>query len=138
MLLREPVIPGVPLFAGVWRDEGDVKTAPEQFDFGLWLVIPVTTLPRPWLAGSRLLRRHHDAASLPLRRVAHRKLLRVWSLKRCNGKAGFIHDVVVTVKAVVPGCLFAVEGNVRLRPARHPLGPETCAKNRDRQQGGRR
>ena len=39
----------------VGRNKGDMKTASQQFDFGLRLVVPIAGLPRPGIAGRRLL-----------------------------------------------------------------------------------
>jgi hypothetical protein len=88
--------------AGVWRNEGDVKTAPEQFDFGLRLVVPITSLQRPRIAGSRLLRNNNDAASLTFRWITDGKFSPFWPLEWRDGKALFIHRVIETIEAVVP------------------------------------
>src|SRR6266851_975395 len=64
VLVRQELVPGVPRFSllgGVRRNIDDVESASKQLDLGLRLMIPVTTLPRPWIAWSRLLGRHDDA-----------------------------------------------------------------------------
>ena len=45
-------------------DVADVKAAPQQLDFRLRLVVPVTPLPRPRIAGRGLPRYDHDATPL--------------------------------------------------------------------------
>src|SRR6187200_689013 len=64
-------VPRIPLFArsqrGVGGDVGDVKTAPEQLDFCLRFVIPITALPGPGVAGRGFLWDNDDAAALSLR-----------------------------------------------------------------------
>src|SRR5438093_7765697 len=78
MLLGEERVPGIPFLArpqgGVGGDVGDVKSAPEQFDLGLRLMIPITTPPGPRLAWRGLLRDDHDASPLALRRISDAEL----------------------------------------------------------------
>src|SRR5437773_7379690 len=78
MRLREVGVPGVPLLAGILpapigRNERNVKTPVQQFRFGLGLVVPITGLPRPRIAGRRLVWNDHDAPPLTLGRSANRK-----------------------------------------------------------------
>src|SRR6478672_9543600 len=64
MLFREKGIPGIPLLARIGLDEADVKTALEQFNLSLWLVVKVTASPGPRLTRGCLLRNDHDATQL--------------------------------------------------------------------------
>ena len=114
VLFGEEGVPGVPLLArlqrGVGRDVGDVKTALEQFDFGLRLVVPVTASPGPRIAGGRLLRNDHDAPPLALRRVLDAELFSFRRLERLDGQGRLVHHEVVAVEA-------------RARPSSRPRRP---------------
>jgi hypothetical protein len=119
-LLREPmlfgkkVVPGIPRPVRVRRDERNVKTSPEEFDLGLRLVIPVASLPGPWIAGCRHLRNDHDAPALALCWSADAKSFALGHLERLELQARLIHHEVVTVEPVVPGRLLAFEGGGRV------------------------
>src|SRR5438876_6133780 len=96
-------VPGVPLFARILparigRNEGNVKTPAQQFRFGLGLVVPITGLPRPRIAGRRLVWHDHDAPLLTLGRSANRKAFFFRPRKRSDGQGLVIHDEVVTDK----------------------------------------
>ena len=110
VLLGEVCVPGVPLLAGVGRDERDVETSPEQLDFSLRFVVPVAASPGPWLAGRRLFR--------DLRRctcgwpVAGGFTPKRSSSCRLNGlmvRVLIVHHKVVTVEPFVPRGFLAGE-----------------------------
>ena len=109
MLLREVCVPGIPRLAGVGRDEGDVKTPPEQFDLGLGLVVPVTASPGPRVAGGRCLRDDHDAPPLSLDLTFDPVLFVRRRLDRLERERLLVHQEVVAIEPM-PGCLLAREG----------------------------
>ena len=112
VLLRKKSVPGVPhpvgLQVGVGRDIGDMETPPEQFNFRLRLVVPVTSPPRPGIAGRQRFRSDHDAAPLPLYIVAA-------TAYGLDGHGLFVEEEIVAVEPVPIG-LRAVEGRVGIRP----------------------
>jgi len=92
-----------------------VKTAPEQFDFCLRLVVPIAALPRPRSAGSNFLRHDNNATALTFHRISYRKLFSFRPLEWHYDKALFIHHVIETIKAVVPESFLAFKRNVCFR-----------------------
>jgi hypothetical protein len=82
---------------------GDVKASPEQLDFRLGLVVPVTASPRPRLAGSRRLRNNHDASPLALDRVFDPVFLVVGGPHPCDRQARLIHQEVIAVESMPGG-----------------------------------
>ena len=109
------VVPGVPRLARVGPDEADVEAAPEQLDLGLRLVVPVVAPPGPGVAGGRLLRDDHDAATLALLRGPDAVALALGPLERRDGQARLVHHEVVAVEPLMPGGLLALEGGVGVR-----------------------
>ena len=109
MLFGEEGVPGVPLLAGIGQDEADVKTALEQLDLGLGLVVEVIAAPGPRVAGGRLLRNDHDAPQLALHLALDPVFFVRGRLDRLDGQVGLVHQEVVAVEPV-PGSLLAREG----------------------------
>ena len=111
MLLGEKRVPGIPLPARLERrarfDVSDVKPTPEQLDFRLRLVVPITATPGPGPARSCFPWNHHDAPPSALDLVLDPILLVSGGLHRLDRQAHFIHQEVVTVEPM-PG---------RLRPS---------------------
>ena len=124
VLLGEVGVPGVPLLAGVGRDEGNVEAPPEQLDLGLGLVVPVTASPEPGIAGRRLLRDDDDATPLALLRGLDPVAFGLGPLEGGDGQAFFVHHEVVSVEAVVPGGLLALEGGVTVRRMNDQRSPQ--------------
>src|SRR5882762_3545434 len=115
MLLREVGVPGVPLLAWILparigRNKRNVKTTAQQFHLGLGLVVPITALPRPRIAGRRLVWNDHDAPPLALGRSANRKAFFFRPRERSDGQGLVIHGEVVANEPVMPGALPAIEG----------------------------
>src|ERR1051325_11935868 len=119
VLFRQKFVPPVPRLAlpsRVGRYKGDVKTASQQFDFGLRLVVPIAGLPRPRTAGRRLLGNNYDAAALTVfyahvdteaRHLARR------GRKGRNRSGGIVHNEVVA-DVPVPSSFLAGKGNVSI------------------------
>ena len=111
-----------------------MKAAPEQLDLGLGLVVPVAAAPGPGVARGRLFGNDDDTALLSLRRVLDSNCS-FCRAKRLNLECRFIHEVVVAVKAIVPGRLLALKrlievigrGSGGVRSA----GPEMRMKHRN-------
>ncbi len=113
VFVGEKLIPGVPLLAGLERgvggDIGDVKTAPQQFDLGLRLMVPVATLPGPGVSGRGGFRDDDDAAPLAFSGIADAEALAVGRFERRDRQSLFVHHEIVPIKAVMPGGLLAFE-----------------------------
>src|SRR5262245_50626193 len=102
MLSSEERIPRVPLPARLQRrvrgDIRDVKTAAQQLHFGLGLMIPITTLPGPWVPRRGLLRRDDDTAPRAPGWIAHGEFFAVRRLERFDDERLLIHHVVVALE----------------------------------------
>jgi len=85
-----------------------VKTALEQFNLSLWLVIKITASPGPRLTRGCLLRYHHDAAQLALHLAIDPGAFLRGSLERLDRQCRIVHQKVEAIEPV-PGSLFASE-----------------------------
>ena len=129
MLLRQEGVPPVPRFAllaAIRGDERDMEPAPEQLDFSLGLVVPIAAPPGPRSAGRGLLGNDHHAPAFAALHGGVDTKARHLARKRRHGRdraRGIVHDEVITVESLVPGGLWAVEGDVsigRQRTLRSP------------------
>ena len=70
----------------------------------------------------------------PLRRVFDSEFLVLPALERLDFERPFVHQVVVTVKAVVPGTLFPFKGLIGVGRRRSGGAQELCRRNEDKTQ----
>src|SRR5438093_1085792 len=115
LLLREVGVPGVPLLARILparirRNERNVKTPPQQFHLGLGLVVPITGLPRPRIAGRRLVWHDHDAPLLSGGRIPDREAFICRPGEGGDFQSISVHEKIVADEPVMPGAFAAVEG----------------------------
>src|SRR6185436_796136 len=108
MLFREKDIPGVPRLSRIGLDKANVKTALEQFNLSLWLVIKITASPGPRLTRGCLFRYHHDAAQLALHLAIDPGAFLRRSLDRLDGQCRIVHQEVEAIEPI-PGSLLASE-----------------------------
>jgi len=117
MLMSKELVLGIPLFAWPERraalDVGDMKPAPEKFDFGLRLVIPITALPRPWIPSRRCPRHDNHATPLAFPCATDAVFFVLGGFGRGDREARLIHDKIVSSKTV-PGSFLAGECQTRL------------------------
>src|SRR5262249_40209290 len=108
MSFREKGVPGIPRPARIGLDEADVKTALEQFNLSLWLVVKVAASPGPRLPTGCLLRNDHDAAQLALRLAIDPSSFIRGSFGRLDGQRRIVHQEVEAIEPM-PGSLLAGE-----------------------------
>ena len=117
VLFREKGVPSLPLPAGFQGRAGfditDVKTAFQQLNFRLRLVIPITAPPGPGITLSRHFGNDDEAPSLARDRVFDSIMVVGFRFERLDGQAAFIHQKIVTIKPV-PGGFFAGKRNGRV------------------------
>src|SRR5882672_1840649 len=106
---REKFIPRIPLLARfqilVSRDISDVEPPPEQFNFGLRLMIPIATLPGPRIAIRRLLWHYQDAPALSFHRGIDPIPFVFLRLGRADYQRLLIHHKIITIKPMPQGLL---------------------------------
>src|SRR6266702_3083354 len=85
-----------------------MKTTFKQFNFGLRLVIPITTSPGPRIAGRSRFGNHDDTPPLTMNLMADPIFFVVLRLDGLDGQGLLVDQKVAAIKAV-PGRFFALE-----------------------------